>query len=60
MGDRTTPNLPSRDLDATAAFYAKLGFEVSFKDEGWMFHRVAPFQQAAPRGVYQEALLSAW
>lgn len=36
MSDRATPNLPSRDLDRTAAFYGALGFEVEFKDEGWM------------------------
>jgi catechol 2,3-dioxygenase-like lactoylglutathione lyase family enzyme len=36
MTSRATPNLPSNDLDATARFYAALGFEVGFKDEGWM------------------------
>jgi catechol 2,3-dioxygenase-like lactoylglutathione lyase family enzyme len=36
MADRATANLPSRDLDATAAFYGTLGFEVGFKDDGWM------------------------
>jgi catechol 2,3-dioxygenase-like lactoylglutathione lyase family enzyme len=40
MVDRATPNLPSRDLDATARFYARLGFEKTFHDEGWMIlHR---------------------
>ena len=34
--DRTTPNLPSADVDRTAAFYALLGFVVAFKDDGWM------------------------
>lgn len=34
--DRSTPNLPSRDFEATAAFYGKLGFVVGFRDEGWM------------------------
>lgn len=37
--DRATPNLPSRDLDATAAFYSRLGFVTGFKDEGWMILR---------------------
>ena len=36
MADHATPNLPSRDLDRTAAFYAALGFRVGFRDEGWM------------------------
>jgi catechol 2,3-dioxygenase-like lactoylglutathione lyase family enzyme len=34
--DRATANLPSADLDRTAAFYTALGFTVSFKDDGWM------------------------
>ncbi|WP_438854492.1 bleomycin resistance protein [Agromyces sp. M3QZ16-3] len=34
--DRSVPNLPSRDLDATEAFYARIGFEREFRDEGWM------------------------
>ena len=34
--DRATANLPSADLDRTAAFYTSLGFSVSFRDEGWM------------------------
>lgn len=36
MTDHATANLPSRDLDKTLAFYAALGFEVGFKDDGWM------------------------
>ena len=36
MADHATPNLPSRDFDRTAAFYGALGFEVGFRDEGWM------------------------
>lgn len=40
MPDVATPNLPSRDFDATAAFYAQLGFECGYKDGGWMIlHR---------------------
>ncbi len=34
--DRATANLPSADLDRTAAFYAALGFVIAFKDDGWM------------------------
>lgn len=36
MADAATPNLPARDFAATAAFYARLGFEEDFRDEGWM------------------------
>jgi hypothetical protein len=39
MLDRVTANLPSRSLDATEQFYAKLGFEPAFKDDGWMILR---------------------
>ena len=33
---RATPNLPSRDLSATAAFYGQLGFHVAFVDDTWL------------------------
>lgn len=36
MPDTATPNLPSRDFDATARFYGALGFVVSWRDAGWM------------------------
>ncbi|MFN3944978.1 MAG: bleomycin resistance protein [Allosphingosinicella sp.] len=36
MTDHATPNLPSRDFDATAAFYARLGFETEWRGESWM------------------------
>lgn len=36
MADHATPNLPARDFGATAAFYARLGFEQDFRDDGWM------------------------
>ncbi|WP_380161419.1 bleomycin resistance protein [Kineococcus sp. R86509] len=39
MADRALPNLPSRDLDATVAFYGAFGFEVAFRDEGWLILR---------------------
>jgi hypothetical protein len=34
--DHATPNLPSRDFEATSQFYAKLGFTESWRDRGWM------------------------
>ncbi len=36
MADRATPNLPSRDLDATVRFFAGLGFRETWRDEGWL------------------------
>ena len=36
MVDRATPNLPSRDLDATAVFYAALGFATTYSNPGWL------------------------
>jgi catechol 2,3-dioxygenase-like lactoylglutathione lyase family enzyme len=36
MVDHATPNLPSRDLDATVAFYARLGFDAVHRDPGWL------------------------
>lgn len=36
MTDHATPNLPARDFSATAAFYAKLGFEEDYLSDGWM------------------------
>lgn len=36
MTNRATPNLPSRDLTATAGFYAGLGFVETFRDGGWL------------------------
>ena len=34
--DPATPNLPSRDLEATSQFYAGLGFEETWRDRSWM------------------------
>ncbi|MEQ1768852.1 MAG: bleomycin resistance protein [Devosia sp.] len=34
--DIATPNLPSRDFEVTSKFFAKLGFEEGWRDEGWM------------------------
>lgn len=36
MTSFATPNLPSRDLEATHRFYAGLGFKPLFFDDGWM------------------------
>ena len=36
MTDRAVPTLPSRDLDATFAFYARLGFVEQYRDAGWL------------------------
>ncbi|RYD66654.1 MAG: bleomycin resistance protein [Sphingomonadales bacterium] len=36
MADHATPNLPSRDLEATSRFYAGLGFVEGWRDDGWM------------------------
>ncbi|MBW0172117.1 MAG: bleomycin resistance protein [Hydrogenophaga sp.] len=36
MTDRATPNLPSRDFEATFQFYRQFGFDQSWRDEGWM------------------------
>ena len=39
MADHATPNLPSRDFEATARFYGALGFVESWRDDGWMILR---------------------
>ena len=36
MANRATPNLPSRDLRATLAFYTRLGFVEEYGDNGWL------------------------
>jgi len=36
MANRATPNLPARDLVATSAFYAQLGFLEEYRDSAWM------------------------
>lgn len=36
MASNATPNLPSRSFSETERFYAQLGFETAFRDEGWM------------------------
>jgi catechol 2,3-dioxygenase-like lactoylglutathione lyase family enzyme len=44
MADRITANLPSRDLAATEAFYARLGFRTEHRDEGWMILSRGPLE----------------
>lgn len=44
MADRATPNLPARHFDDTEAFYAALGFERGWRDEGWMILRRGDLQ----------------
>lgn len=34
--DHATPNLPSRDFEATSHFYSGFGFEEGWRDDGWM------------------------
>ncbi len=34
--DRATPNLPSRDFEATARFYGQFGFTETWRDGSWM------------------------
>ena len=34
--DHATPNLPSRDYEATSSFYAALGFREARRDDSWM------------------------
>lgn len=36
MTDHATPNLPSRDFEATSRFYAAIGFVEGWRDDGWM------------------------
>jgi catechol 2,3-dioxygenase-like lactoylglutathione lyase family enzyme len=36
MADQATPNLPSRNFETTARFYARLGFHEMWRDAGWM------------------------
>lgn len=42
MADVATPNLPSRDFDATLAFYAPLGFALHYRDDAWMILERGP------------------
>ena len=44
MRERITANLPARDLAVAEAFYARLGFETVFRDDGWMILRRGPLE----------------
>lgn len=44
MTDRAVPNLPSRDLSDTAAFYGMFGFVELHRDENWLVLRRGPLQ----------------
>lgn len=44
MGDVVTANLPAIDFGETASFYERLGFEVGFRDEGWMILSRGPLE----------------
>ena len=44
MTDRAVPNLPSRDLAATATFYGGIGFVQIHRDEGWLVLRRGELQ----------------
>lgn len=39
MSDSATANLPSRDFEATARFYAALGLVETWRDDHWMILR---------------------
>lgn len=39
MTDRAVPALPSRDLDATVAFYGAFGFAVAYRGAEWLILR---------------------
>ncbi len=39
MTDHATPNLPSRDFEATSRFYGALGFAETWRDRGWIILR---------------------
>ena len=44
MTDRAVPNLPSRDLGATAEFYGGFGFRELHRDDGWLVLRRGDLQ----------------
>lgn len=39
MADFASPNLPSRDFEATSHFYRRLGFVETWRDRDWMILR---------------------
>lgn len=42
--DRITANLPSRDFAATEAFYARLGFDCTYRSGEWMILERGPLE----------------
>lgn len=42
--DRITANLPARDFEETWRFYETLGFETTYRDEGWMVLKRGPLE----------------
>ncbi len=44
MSDRITANLPSRDFDATIAFYGRLGFVPAYRDAHWLILERGPLE----------------
>ena len=44
MADRITANLPSRDFDATIAFYGALGFAPDYRGEDWLILSRGPLE----------------
>lgn len=44
MPDRAVPNLPSRELAVTAAFYGSFGFAELHRDESWLVLRRGDLQ----------------
>ena len=44
MTDRAVPNLPSRDLAATAVFYGGFGFRELHRDDNWLVLRRGDLQ----------------
>lgn len=44
MTDRAVPNLPSRNFDDTIAFYGGFGFELDYRDDGWLILRRGDLQ----------------
>lgn len=44
MGDVITANLPAISFGETAGFYQSLGFQIDFKDAGWMILSRGPLE----------------
>lgn len=64
MTERITANLPSRDFDATEAFYTAIGFSRRYRGDGWMIlgrgHTVVeffPHPELEPRESWFSACL---